>query len=105
VHVQIEKGLAEADDLWARDSRLSRKRQEGTQAADSCGSPAGAALPRREGDRQPTLSGFDRQESGFDLSPSAFEERRQHELLPERLGVLVNRKARSIGGDLEQDPG
>jgi hypothetical protein len=39
----------------------------------------------------------------FDLGAPRFQKRRQRQFLAERLDRLVGGKARSVGGDLEQD--
>ena len=44
-----------------------------------------------------------RLQPGLDLGSARFQERRQRELLAERLHRLVGGKAGAVGGDLEQD--
>ena len=45
----------------------------------------------------------DRLQPGLDLRAARLQERRQRQFLAERLHRLVGRKARAVGGDLEQD--
>ena len=45
----------------------------------------------------------DRLQPRLDRGPSRFEERRQRQFFAQRFHRLVGRKARTVGGDLEQD--
>src|SRR4051794_10361519 len=56
----------------------------------------GDAAPQRRGIRQ-------RREPRLDLRAAILEERRQGELLPERLGGVVGGEAGAVGGQLEED--
>src|SRR3954466_10213266 len=54
--------------------------------------------------RTPEPPSINRLQIRHDLLSLRLEERRQHHLLAERCLILVHPEARSVGGDLEQDP-